>query len=54
MSGPVILAPDDNLQALRTPAKRRPTLERLELRDCPLAFFVVGQRIVVVPLPVEI
>ena len=28
MSGPVILATDDNLRVLRTPAKRRPTLER--------------------------
>jgi hypothetical protein len=54
MSGPVILATDDNLQVLRTPAKRRPTLERLELRDYPLAFFAVGQRIIVVSLPVEI
>ena len=54
MSGPVILATDENLQVLRTPAKRRPTLERLELSDCPLEFFVVGQRIIVAPLPVEI
>ena len=54
MSGPVILATDENLQVLRTPAKRRPTLERVELSDYPLEFFVLGQRIIVAPLPVEI
>jgi hypothetical protein len=55
MAGPQTLRTDDNLRYCG--ASGEPALDtpgRLELRGHPLAFFLVEQRIIVVPLPVEI
>jgi hypothetical protein len=55
MARPVILATDDNLQVLRPDSSETAldTPGRLELRDEPLVSFLVDQRSMIVPLPLE-